>query len=132
MLYYGDEVGMLGENDPDCRRCMIWDEAGWNREVNSAVRTLIALRRDHPALRRGSWEPLLAFNGVLAYRRRLDGDDLVVVLNPRDAQRDFEIPLDAEPGCWRDLLGGGDYPLCEGALRFSRLGERSALILAPR
>ncbi len=25
MVYYGDEVGMEGHNDPDCRRCMVWD-----------------------------------------------------------------------------------------------------------
>jgi len=25
-IYYGDEVGMYGENDPDCRKGMIWDQ----------------------------------------------------------------------------------------------------------
>ena len=25
-IYYGDEVGMTGDNDPDCRRCMEWGE----------------------------------------------------------------------------------------------------------
>ena len=26
MIYYGDEIGLPGGNDPDCRRCMIWDQ----------------------------------------------------------------------------------------------------------
>ncbi|MFA6457748.1 MAG: glycoside hydrolase family 13 protein, partial [Bacteroidota bacterium] len=30
MIYYGDEIGMEGGKDPDCRRCMIWDESHWN------------------------------------------------------------------------------------------------------
>ena len=25
-LYYGDEIGMTGDMDPDCRRCMVWEE----------------------------------------------------------------------------------------------------------
>jgi glycosidase len=25
-IYYGEEVGMWGANDPDCRKPMIWDD----------------------------------------------------------------------------------------------------------
>ena len=33
MIYYGDEVGMEGKDDPDCRRGMIWDEAKQDKEI---------------------------------------------------------------------------------------------------
>lgn len=34
-IYYGDEVGMAGDNDPECRRCMIWDEDKQNKDMLS-------------------------------------------------------------------------------------------------
>ena len=42
-IYYGTEVGMEGEMDPDCRRCMIWEEQ--DKELQTFVKQLIALRK---------------------------------------------------------------------------------------
>jgi glycosidase len=132
MLYYGDEIGMEGENDPDCRRCMIWDESDWQPEIASTVRTLIAIRKAHPALRSGIWEPLLTFNGVLAYRRAEENDEVVVLINPRDAQTELFVDLPpSDARVWHDLLTGTTYPMGEGALRIEQLAARSALILVP-
>ena len=36
MVYYGDEVGMWGANDPDCRKPMVWDDLAYNDEVYNA------------------------------------------------------------------------------------------------
>ena len=40
-LYYGDEIGMLGENDPDDRRCFEWDKTKWNVKINETIKKLI-------------------------------------------------------------------------------------------
>ena len=50
-VYYGDEIGMEGANDPDCRRSFPAGAAGRDEAVRETVRALIALRRAHPALR---------------------------------------------------------------------------------
>ena len=42
-IYYGTEVGMEGEMDPDCRRCMIWEDQ--DEELLTFVKQLIALRK---------------------------------------------------------------------------------------
>ncbi len=34
-IYYGDEIGLNGDNDPDCRRCMEWNPAKQNADVLS-------------------------------------------------------------------------------------------------
>ena len=52
MIYYGDEVGMVGETDPDCRRGMIWDKKQQDREILQWYKRLIALAKD-PVLRMG-------------------------------------------------------------------------------
>ncbi|WP_252700773.1 glycoside hydrolase family 13 protein [Natronosalvus vescus] len=67
-LYYGDEVGMTGGHDPDCRRTTIWDEDEQNRELRSFVSELIDLRHDHRPLRRGR----------LRFDEAQCGDDLLV------------------------------------------------------
>ncbi|MGC3955474.1 MAG: glycoside hydrolase family 13 protein [Propionicimonas sp.] len=53
MLYYGDEIGMTGENDPGCRAGMVWDEDAWDGSLLAGVRELSARRASLPALRRG-------------------------------------------------------------------------------
>ena len=121
MLYYGDEIGMLGENDPGCRAGMIWDRRQWNQEIHNHCRRMIALRHQLPALRRGSWEPLLTFNGVLAVRRRHAEGDLLIIMNPRNAQTDFAIPLPCGDGVWRDQIGGTLYQASDGVLTIDRI-----------
>lgn len=44
-IYYGDEIGMSGGNDPGCRACMIWDEDRQNRKLFSFIKSLINLRK---------------------------------------------------------------------------------------
>lgn len=53
MIYYGDEVGLTGENDPACRGAMPWDEEVWSVPLWDGVRRLAAARSEHIALRRG-------------------------------------------------------------------------------
>jgi glycosidase len=94
MIYYGDEIGMEGAGDPDCRRCYPWDDpAAQDAGLLSLYRRLIALRRALPWLNDGGWQTLVAdpLTNVFSFRRtptpdevpnRLeDEDDLLVVLN---------------------------------------------------
>ena len=52
-IYYGTEIAMEGGFDPDCRRCMPWDEIGTdeNRERISQMKTLIRLRKKEETFR---------------------------------------------------------------------------------
>lgn len=52
-IYYGDEYGMTGGGDPDCRRGMLWDEKRQNKEVYQWYRKLIQLRKKYPCLTEG-------------------------------------------------------------------------------
>lgn len=52
-IYYGDEVGMKGGHDPDCRWAMDWSKKNWDMELFEHIRDLIELRKNYPALRRG-------------------------------------------------------------------------------
>jgi glycosidase len=52
-VYYGEEIGMDGGHDPDCRRPMIWDENRWDRDTLAFYKKIIGIRQSHAALRRG-------------------------------------------------------------------------------
>jgi glycosidase len=87
-IYYGDEIGLPGEKDPDCRRCYPWDQPDeQNRELYRHFQQLIALRRDNPALRSGAFQTLLVDDSrdVYAFERRLPGNACRVAVN-RGAQ----------------------------------------------
>jgi|CXWL01.1.fsa_nt_gi glycosidase len=103
MIYYGDEVGMYGADDPSCRKPMLWADLMPYDDPDERIipdvlehyRRMIALRNTYPALQLGTFEPLLANDsaGVFAYTRRLDGQEIVVVLNGSDATHNLDVPV---------------------------------------
>lgn len=52
-IYYGTEIAMEGGFDPDCRRCMPWNEIGTeeNQEKISLMKQLIRMRRTEETCR---------------------------------------------------------------------------------
>ena len=53
MIYYGDEVGIDGGADPDCRRGMLWDERRQDRELLQWYHSLIRVRHENRAITEG-------------------------------------------------------------------------------
>lgn len=92
-VYYGDEIGMDGGHDPDCRAAFPWDPGRWQHSLRDHVKRCIALRHAHPALRRGDMTWLFASHGVVAYGRRLGQDTLLVVLNSRAKPVRLSLPV---------------------------------------
>jgi len=134
MIYYGDEIGMMGENDPLCRAGMIWDEQQWNTRLHDAYCKLIALRRQHPALTQGAFEPLVVFNAVYAYHRWHGDDSVIVVLNPREARQKVRIPLGESSdraALWQDALTGERFAVRNGELVFNELPAQAGYVLLP-
>ncbi len=80
-VYYGDEIGLHGRKDPDCRRAFPWDPSRWNAELRDFVKRCSALRRAHPALRRGDYTRLHARDEVYVFGRRLHNETLIIALN---------------------------------------------------
>ena len=93
-IYYGDEIGMAGGHDPDNRRAFPWnDRDSWDHDLLHETQRLIALRNQHPALRRGSFTFLLADGDVAAYLRQLDGSSIIVVINAGRTTRHVDLPV---------------------------------------
>lgn len=102
-IYYGDEVGLAGGADPDCRRCFPWDGSLWDREILETLRRLARIRRDHPALRRGDFVLAEARGRLLSFSRLSDGEEVFVALNAGEQGEMAALPTAAP---WRDLITG--------------------------
>ena len=81
--YYGDEIGVEGDHDPDCRRSFPWDESRWDRGGLEWTTAAFAARHALPALRRGTFRIAGANGDALAYLRgeAAGGGAVVVVVN---------------------------------------------------
>jgi neopullulanase len=131
-IYYGDEIGLTGRHDPDCRKTFPWDPSKWDQGLLAFAKQLIALRRAHPALRRGSYHRLYAADGVYVFGRQLDGERLVIALNAAPGTRSIEVPLEAlglNSGSLSDVWSGTRYAIAHGALRELKLAPRSGVVL---
>ena len=132
MIYYGDEIGMEGENDPDCRRAMIWDEQYWNKEINTVYKKLIALRLDHQSLRTGKFETLLVFNRFYSYLRSESSDNIVIAINAGEKQPYLEIPLPEginNSKEWFDVLSGEHFEVLNNRLILKNIDKHTSYVL---
>lgn len=104
LIYYGDEIGLAGGGDPDNRRFMQW--SGYNagqQGLLDHIKKLTKIRAEHPALRKGTRQPLGASNDVLTYRMSSGGDVVYVTMNRGDGdQQASGLP----GGVLEDLLTG--------------------------
>jgi cyclomaltodextrinase len=82
-IYYGDEIGMEGGRDPDCRRPFIWDyEKEPHRvELLDYYKKLTRTRHAHVALRTGDFTTVAADGKVFGYVRSGEGEQFLVGLN---------------------------------------------------
>lgn len=127
-IYYGEEVGRAGGDWPQNRSDMPWGDravepgAGDPRDegLREFYKLLIAIRRDHPALWRGTHEGLAFEGDVLAFARRdpaTDDPAIVVAVNrgAEAAEASFEPPPDWVGATARDLLTGETFDVVQSA-----------------
>lgn len=94
-IYYGDEVGLTGHDDPDDRRPYPWDSE--DTALRDWYATLGQLRAQHAALREGDLQVLLADDdaGVLAFGRRSADEAAITVLNLSETDvTDLEVDVE--------------------------------------
>jgi glycosidase len=114
MIYYGDEVGMWGADDPNNRKPMLWDDlepyedSGENhimKEILTHYKALIALRKEHPSLRRGSIRTVYLHDDddVWAFMREHEDEQILVGMNASENERTITMP----EGTWESLHGSG-------------------------
>ena len=128
-VYYGDEAGVYGSADPDCRRTYPWGRE--DKELVEFYRQVIAVRQQHKQLfAHGDVETLLAKGDVYAFARTNDkGEAAVIVLN-RGKDMDVELPaaFAADGTVFTDQLTGQAAMVSEGRIKL-HLNPNQGLML---
>ncbi|HEX3758572.1 MAG TPA: maltodextrin glucosidase [Kofleriaceae bacterium] len=126
-IYYGDEIGLPGGRDPDCRRCFDWDRAQWDAALHAHYRRLIAWRKARPEWRHGAYQALAATGDALAFARYTARSITLVAVNRGSAPAVLPLPLadlPLEVTRWQDADGAAPpagevaIPPCGFALIF--------------
>ncbi|RSV90572.1 maltodextrin glucosidase [Klebsiella aerogenes] len=108
-IYYGDEVGVDGNNDPFCRKPFPWDPALQDENLLALYKRMTTLRKGHQALRYGGCQVIYAEDNVVVFVRVYKQQRVLVAINRGHA---CEVVIDASPllegKTWQRKEGTGD------------------------
>lgn len=82
-IYYGDEIAMMGANDPDNRRPFNWDwqQSEFNSSINALYTKLIAMRKQYAVFTEGDFCFVDCTADILCFRRTLNNSEATVIIN---------------------------------------------------
>ncbi|PLS16078.1 alpha-glycosidase [Bacillus sp. M6-12] len=97
-IYYGDEVGLSGGQDPGCRKCMVWDKEIQDQDLFHHIKKMIQLRAQHPAFRSNDITFIEANDETnhLVYSKTDGKTNYVFVLNNSDKDLDIDVPVNSD------------------------------------
>jgi cyclomaltodextrinase len=116
-IFYGDEIGLTGGGDPDCRKCMEWDHSKQDRELYDFYKLLIALRRKHEVLVTGSFRFLKADHNDrrIIYERLNHRVHFTVWMNNTEQHSVLTHPMETDD--WYDALSGEAVRTRDGEMK---------------
>jgi len=89
-IYYGSEIGITGNGDPDCRRTFDWNEENWNQGLLQFCKELISLRRTRKSLAYGSIN--INEEGELLYLiRHYEDEKTITIINNTSDKKEVSL-----------------------------------------
>jgi neopullulanase len=131
-IYYGDEVGLTGGNDPECRGSFPWDPARWEPGLRDTVRALLHLRAAEPSLRDGPLTVVGAADSAVAFERGSGAARFVVAANAGDAPLRLDLRFADAPSGAGGHLAPVDIPGLTGTSESRIVDGRTTIELEAR
>jgi cyclomaltodextrinase / maltogenic alpha-amylase / neopullulanase len=131
-VYYGDEIGIDGGHDPDCRKSFPWDAASWDQDLLAYLKACVKLRKDNSALRRGEFRSVATQGNTYVFSRTENKDEFLIVLNAGDEEQGIEIPEDGRSGTKYKPVFGQAKISTKGHQLHLQIGPRSSAVLQSR
>jgi glycosidase len=151
MIYYGDETGMWGANDPCCRKPMVWldmkyqdevflpdqskkekpDKVEFDHDLFNYYKKIIRIRNSYPALQLGDFKLILIDdkNELLAFERNHKGQKVIVILNNNKTNRQIELTVSVDKN-YKDIWNGDEiYKSFDGKLKINLSAKTGAIII---
>lgn len=150
-IWNGDEAGMWGADDPDCRKPVVWDDLVYedektgydpsknrpadivkpDKELLEFYKKLIRIRKENPVLVYGDLKFTVADDSkmILAYSRLSGDDEIITVFNRSDREQKCIIPV-KRAYRYKDILNPENklYEVKNGRIEIT-LAPLSAIIM---
>ena len=151
MIYYGDEAGMWGADDPDERKPMVWSDMKFDNEATHPIpghtrtndivafdstlfrfyQKVIEIRKQNEALRQGSFEMISIHNAkdIYAFQREADSNSVLVVLNNSTKKETVTLPLNIR-ATYTDVMNEDqEFTTNDGTLLLSLDGKSGRVLV---
>ncbi|MBI9071467.1 MAG: alpha-glucosidase C-terminal domain-containing protein [Melioribacteraceae bacterium] len=136
VIYYGDEAGMWGGDDPDCRKPMVWsefdyetetthpmnlkrpaDEVKFDEELFNYYKKIIGIRNNNEVLSKGKINFLFTDNenDIVVYERVLDDERILVVINNNSEKVKVDLSKYTN-GLTKDLITDGELKIIDSII----------------
>ncbi len=138
-LYYGDEIGMTGGDDPDNRHDFPGGFPGDPRDaflesgrtpdeqlIFAHIQTLLRLRKEHPALREGELWNIQNKDPLYAYARIAKQEKLLIAFNAGNAPAEWKLDFNGTP-----LYGVMQFRSLTGTQTLKVASNIASVTLAP-
>ncbi|MDI6765532.1 MAG: glycoside hydrolase family 13 protein [Bacteroidota bacterium] len=149
-IYYGDEAGMWGGDDPDGRKPMVWrdivyepeathpfgkqrprDEVFFDQDLYSYYKKLIDIRKTYPALSVGSFNFVYQNDqaDVISYERKLGNDIILICINNSNIpfSTEFHYKSHHKNNQWVNIINGDIVKFPDGNINIE-LEPKSGVI----
>jgi glycosidase len=145
-IYYGDEVGMWGGDDPDCRKPMVWKELKYETETTHPYgkprqadgvkfddklfnwyQKMASIRKDNKTLSLGDikFYNLDEAKGILAYKRSSGKESILIIVNNNPGPNELNLQQE---------ITGGEKPFLVNLVNNSKIKKNKdsyKIILEP-
>lgn len=119
-IYYGDEIGMTGGHDPDCRAAFPWqDRSQWDEAMLAFHCRAIAMRHRYPVLSLGRIATLYADHTIYAFQRTTADASALIIFNNGHQAATVDLAVKALQGVnrrYRHVWQRGEEEMRDGKL----------------
>ena len=124
VVYYGDEIGMIGAGDPDNRRPMRFadDLSRDEQELLAEIGMLNGLRGKYPSLALGDFIPITAEGAVMVFAKKYFDEAILVAFNNGKEERELSVSIPFAGEELADIVKGTSIPIS---------GKTAAIKMAP-
>ena len=127
-IYYGDEIGLNGGNEPNNREAFPWnDEGSWDINLQNYIREIMNIKSSNNILKYGNFQLLPNQNDAIVFRRALRDKSLLCIFNRSEDQKNIKIPSTAHS--IEQIFGNSDIQLDDGNILISELQKNTGLII---
>lgn len=92
-IYYGDEVGLNGGEEPQSRKCMVWEKEKQNKDLLEFYKKIIKLRKNNYELIYGNYKTIYSKDNIIAFERNYNKEKIIIIINNNYEERVVDLNL---------------------------------------